>query len=181
MNLFKKNVKDNATKLKVLENRINVLTDSLENETKCREIYKDEYQKLLKKYQDLNNDFNFIISSMKLIRAVLIQNSEYTDEDLAFKTVQSYSNYIKSMLNMVIDYYSPKEKEKKKEQFNMSNDVIEKLKFLRSDLISIASYMINGFEVDPSNVANCIDKLNAIIGDDKAEEKPTDFLEEDDE
>ena len=79
MNLFKKKtVQINASKLKVLENRIKVLTDSLENETKCRKIYKDEYQKLLKKYQDLNNDFNFIISSIKLIRAVLIQNSEYT-------------------------------------------------------------------------------------------------------
>ncbi len=131
MNLFKKKiVQSNAAKLKVLENRIKVLTDSLENETECREIYKDEYQKLLKKYQDLIGDFNFIISSMKLIRVVLIQNSEYTDEDLTFRTVQSYSNYIKSMLNIVIDYYSPEEKEKKKDQFNISNDDIEKIKII---------------------------------------------------
>lgn len=181
MNLFKKKtVQNNAAKLKVLENRIKVLTDSLENESESVDIYKNEYQNLLKKYQNLNTDFNFIFSSMKLIRAVLIQNSEYIDEDLAFKTVQSYSNYIKCMIDMVIDYYSPEEKEKKKDQFNISNDGIERLKFLRSDLISIANCMISGSEVDPSNVTNCIDKLNAIIGDDKAEEKPTDFLEEDD-
>ncbi len=58
---------------------------------------------------------------------------------------------------------------------------LKKLKLLRSDLISIANCMISGSEVDLSNVTNCIDKLNVIIGDDKAEEKPTDFLEEDDE
>lgn len=129
MNLFKKKViKNNAANLKVLENRIKVLSDSLEAESESVDIYKNEYEKLLKKYEELIYKHNYTISSLKLLKAIINQNSNYTDEQLAFNSVQKYSKYLETMINIVIDY-SCTEKENKSDSFEEKSQALSESQY----------------------------------------------------
>lgn len=180
MNLFKKKtVQSNTAKLKVLENRIKVLTDSLEAESESVDIYKNEYDKLLKKYEELIYKHNYTISSLKLLKAIVNQNSNYTDEQLAFNSVQKYSSYLETMINMVIDY-SCTEKESKSDSFeekyiaerNEHELYINKMKWIKDSLKITALRMQSGYSVDYEQLETYVEALNEFLSreDTKKEE-----------
>lgn len=171
MNLFKKKViKNNAANLKVLENRIKVLSDSLEAESESVDIYKNEYDKLLKKYEELIYKHNYTISSLKLLKAIINQNSNYTDEQLVFNSVQKYSKYLETMINIVIDY-SCTEKENKSDSFeekylaerNEHELYIDKMKWIKDSLKNAALRMQSGFSIDYEQLETYVEALDEFL------------------
>lgn len=171
MNLFKKKViKNNAANLKVLENRIKVLSDSLEAESESVDIYKNEYDKLLKKYEELIYKHNYTISSLKLLKAIINQNSNYTDEQLVFNSVQKYSKYLETMINIVIDY-SCTEKENKSDSFeekylterNEHELYVDKMKWIKDSLKNTALRMQSGFSIDYEQLETYVEALDEFL------------------
>lgn len=171
MNLFKKKIiKNDATKLKVLENRIKVLSDSLEAESESVDIYKNEYDKLLKKYEELIYKHNYTISSLKLLKALTNQNSNYTDEQLVFNSVQKYSSYLEAMIDMVIDY-SCTEKESKSDSFeekylaerNEHELYMNKMKWIKDSLKITALRMQSGFSIDHEQLETYVEALDEFL------------------
>ncbi|HAU85560.1 MAG TPA: hypothetical protein DCW90_08675 [Lachnospiraceae bacterium] len=110
MKMFKKTVKSNAAKSKDLENRIKVLSDSLENESEAVEIYKNEYNKLLAKYNELGYKNLNTINNIKIFKTILEQNKRYTNEECAFKSVSNYSDYLLAMIQLILDFDCSEEK-----------------------------------------------------------------------
>ena len=113
---YNRQIRSNGKKINDLENRIKVLSDSLENESEAIEIYKNEYEKLLKKYQETEYKLDNSINLFKIFKLVLEQNKKYTDEECAFRSISDYSKYLLAMVQYILDYTCPEEKEEKKEE-----------------------------------------------------------------
>lgn len=165
-NPFRKSI-NNDKKIKDLENRIKVLSDSLENESEAVEIYKNEYDKLLAKYKETEYKLTYALDSIKIFKTVLEQNKKYTNEECTFESVSNYSNYLLVMIQFILDYACPEEKEN-----NVTIDT-EKIKSIRDGLSNIASCMQKGYKIDPSYLKKYIEEINEIlnVNEDKKENK----------
>lgn len=172
MKLFKKTIKNNATKLKVLENRIKILSNSLENESEAVDIYKNEYEKLLKKYKELECKNANTIGSLKIFKVTVEQNKKYTDEECAFKSVSSYSDYLLAMIQLILDYACPEEKEEKKpdlfedkyfEEKNEHDCYVDKMKWITESLRNTAFLMRSGANIDYQHIETYAEVLEDFL------------------
>lgn len=171
-NKYNRTIKNNGKKINDLENRIKVLSDSLENESEAVEIYKNEYEKLLKKYQETEYKLDNSINLFKIFKLVLEQNKKYTDEECSFRSVSDYSKYLLAMVQYILDYTCPEEKEEKKPDLfedkyfvekNEHDCYVDKMKWITESLRNTAYLMRSGATISYQHIETYAEVLEDFL------------------
>mgnify|MGYP004655308571 CR=1 FL=1 len=108
-------IKDLIAENKELSLSCESFQDAYQKEAECTRILKDEYSKLFKEYTNLENKHNSVATALKIMQCNVTQMSDYTDEQVPFKSVQAYAAYVKIMIDTILKYNFPKETEKEEE------------------------------------------------------------------
>lgn len=170
----------NKKEIKEMANRIKVLSDSLENESEAVEIYKNEYNKLLAKYEDCESKMHNLIFCLKTLKLVLEQNKRYTDEECTFRSVSDYSTYLMAMIQLPLDYACPEEKEEKKadsfEEKYLTEKIehdccVDKMKWITKSLRNTALLIRSGVNLDYQHIETYVEVLEDFLRENNEEGK----------